>query len=307
MCAFSHFAVDDLVKFEYQMLTRLEYFIVPLASPVSFVRHLLHVGVLTDDVRYTEEIALSKEAGVIIGHYWEGSESLLYSPSIIGFAALVIAFSKLNLQCRGWLDSLPDECFHCMSSTISSNVIKKYPAMYVPSACAEEPVADCFAFERVLITVDLCIRSMKAVPAISTLLSPVAVCSGSLVQRSNVIDASSQDDEVDMAEVGTEEDKASISSPVGRSNVPSPTGVVDCMEEVGMGSPKPLKATTTATENEKAPSAIDRSNFFNPATAGCKRKRSTTTSVISLLGRPKRKSGRIVAQTTATVTTTTSN
>lgn len=314
MCAFSHFAVDDLIKFEYQMLTKLEYFIVPLASPASFVRHLLHVGALDNDVGHQQELTLTREANIIIGYYWEGNESLIYSPSIIGFAALVIAFSKLNLQCRGWLDSLPDECFHRMSTTVSSNVLKRYPAMYPPpnnngaSACGT--VADSLAFERVLITVDLCIRSMKAIPAIcSYLTTPIL--------RPQVLFfdvASSQEDEAEIAEVSAGAEGKINSPGLGRSNVPSPTGVVDCVEELEPDSPKQQAQVVHKQEQEQedkeiAPVAIlppthgssndvSKSLFYPQASAGCRvdvvgsYKRKRGESVVALLGRPKRKLNR---------------
>jgi hypothetical protein len=293
MCAFSHFAVDDLVKFEYKMLTKLEYFIVPLASPVSFVRHLLHVGVLDDDLRHSQEVTLTHEANIIVGHYWQGNESLLFPPSVIAFASLVIAFSKLNLECRCWLDSLPDQCFHGMSTTISDNVLKKYPDMYPSNASASSAAADGFAFERVLITVDLCIRSMKAIPAISSYLTPViavATPSAPLIERALVLEGSSQEDEAEIAGVSS-----AVRSPTCRTNNPSPTGVVDCLEELGLGSPKQQQDKPTVVSNPSSgvSEGSTAKSLFYPDETGSKRKRGA--SGISLLSKPKRKSSRTSA------------
>lgn len=149
MSEFAKFNLNELVAFEQRILFRLDYDIVPLGTPISFVRHLLEIGYV-NDVKL--EQALCSESSILIGMYWESNDSLLYSPAVIAFASLVIAFSKFALDCSEWLDSLPDICFHGISSTISNNVLL--------SDGTET------SFDRVLTTVDRCINSMKSVLAI---------------------------------------------------------------------------------------------------------------------------------------------
>ena len=134
----------------------MNYDIVPLASPVSFVRHLLQIGNINDTQL---EHTLFTESNIVIEQYWEGSESLLYSPAVIAFASLVIAFSQYAFDCSEWLESLPDSCFHGISSTISNNILMR-------DAMGTGTGTDITSFDRVLTTVDMCIRSMKNIPSI---------------------------------------------------------------------------------------------------------------------------------------------
>ena len=186
---FSQFTKQELVNFENCILITLNYFIVPLSSPVSFIRYLLHIS----DISYINNnditMKLYNESNQIVAYFWEGNlyicynsichviliyiyigpDSLLFSPAIIALSALVIAFSKLRINCRIWLESISDACFLQLSSTLSNNLLNHFPQVYNNVANASNSNVR-IEMNAVLVSVDICIKCMKQIPVIHNLL-----------------------------------------------------------------------------------------------------------------------------------------
>jgi hypothetical protein len=124
LCAsnFPHFQVAELIEIERRLLLMIGFQIIPQATPSACARNLLQLWPDLDHwsalapARPTRPQILSA-AEVLIGHFFADLESLKYAPSTIALAALLLTFSKLNMDCTAWLRHVPDACFPSKSGT----------------------------------------------------------------------------------------------------------------------------------------------------------------------------------------------
>jgi len=116
MSSFPDFRVDDLVNFEMEVLLVVGFDICPPNTPTSFVQRFLHIW--TDNLPLIEKIADTAE--ILLAEFWEDClESVVFAPSTIAIAAILISFSILQMDCKSWLDCLPDSCLSPPSPSVS--------------------------------------------------------------------------------------------------------------------------------------------------------------------------------------------
>ena len=104
----------DLVTFEKSMLETLladntsTYSMQPQLVPASFVCELLHL-IEGTAMHHVDMHAVTDS---LITEFWEHHESMLFAPSTIAIAAIIMAFSVLQLDCTAWLQVVPDVVLH---------------------------------------------------------------------------------------------------------------------------------------------------------------------------------------------------
>ena len=118
LCAsnFPHFEVSRLVEIERRLLLMIGFQIVPQATPSACARNLLQLwpdldrwSSLVPNRPSHDQILASAEH--LIGYFFKDQESLKYAPSTIALSALLLTFSKMNMDCSVWLRHVPDVCF----------------------------------------------------------------------------------------------------------------------------------------------------------------------------------------------------
>ena len=112
---------DGLHAFEKQMLATLfnaagGTCMQPQMAPACFVCELLHLIEGTP----TYHPSLPAVAESLIVDFWEHGESMLLAPSTIAVAAIIMAFSVLQLDCSDWLALVPDFCLYPLGDTTAS-------------------------------------------------------------------------------------------------------------------------------------------------------------------------------------------
>lgn len=118
MSSFNSFTADALSTAENAVLVVLDYNIVPLATPTSFIHHMLLLWPTFDkDAQFLTHV--TDVACKMVGDFWEYAVSCRYAPSTIALAALMLAFSSLHVDCSRWLlDCVPDACLPGMGEDI---------------------------------------------------------------------------------------------------------------------------------------------------------------------------------------------
>lgn len=110
MTSFSSLSPEALSSVENQVLEALNYDIVPLATPTSFIHHMLLLW--PNPEKDTNLIALIDNMSCkIVAEFWENTASSRYGPSTIALASLLLAFSSQRVDCSRWLlECIPDVC-----------------------------------------------------------------------------------------------------------------------------------------------------------------------------------------------------
>ena len=118
MSSFGNFTTEALSMAENKVLAALDYDIVPLATPTSFIHHMLLLWPnLEADARFLSNV--TDIASRMVGDFWESAASCRYAPSTIALAALLLAFASLHVDCSHWLmDRVPSACLPGEDNTI---------------------------------------------------------------------------------------------------------------------------------------------------------------------------------------------
>lgn len=115
--SFPYFKTVDLVNFERYLLDRIQYCVELDVTPILFVRYMLCVW--KSGEAYHGD--LFDEASALISAFWVSIESTFYAPFTIAISALLLAFSKLQLDSAEWLQYLPESCFPSDPKSSSSS------------------------------------------------------------------------------------------------------------------------------------------------------------------------------------------
>jgi hypothetical protein len=119
MSSFATFTPDTLSAVESKVLVTLEYNIAPLATPASFIHHMLLLWPQIETVPSSFLASVSVVSCRLVGEFWESPSSCRYAPSTIALAALLLAFSSQRVDCSHWLlDCVPDACLPKEGNTI---------------------------------------------------------------------------------------------------------------------------------------------------------------------------------------------
>lgn len=110
MSSFGSFTTEALSMAENKVLVALDYDIVPLATPTSFIHHMLLLWPnLEADAIFLSNV--TDVASRMVGDFWESAASCRYAPSTIALAALLLAFASMHVDCSHWLmDRVPSAC-----------------------------------------------------------------------------------------------------------------------------------------------------------------------------------------------------
>ena len=104
--SFPFFKSIDLVSFERYLLDKIQYDISPNESPTIFMLKMLEAW---EEGSQLHE-ALLREASALLSVFWLSIESIEYAPFTIATGALLLAFSKLQINPSRWLQTLPEDC-----------------------------------------------------------------------------------------------------------------------------------------------------------------------------------------------------
>ena len=128
LSSFQQFDVAMLKRFEAEMLLDLASFLAPQVTPSTFVDELLGVwrpG--APDTADADGIALKTDLAAIatamIGEFFTQPRAVLYAPSTVAIAALILAFSILQRDCADWLAAVPDACLPAIARGAGVDVL----------------------------------------------------------------------------------------------------------------------------------------------------------------------------------------
>jgi hypothetical protein len=111
MSSFATFTPETLSRVENDVLVMLDYNIVPLATPTSFIHHMLLLWPQSETGPTGFLASVSAVSCRMVGEFWESPTSCRYAPSTIALAALLLAFSTHRVDCSRWLlECVPDAC-----------------------------------------------------------------------------------------------------------------------------------------------------------------------------------------------------
>ena len=104
--SFPYFEAIDLVSFERNLLGKIQYKIYPNHNPTTIMFNMLEAWENGSDFHE----ALRGEASALLTIFWLSIESVQYNPVTIATSALLLAFSKLQIDPSHWLQVLPGSC-----------------------------------------------------------------------------------------------------------------------------------------------------------------------------------------------------
>lgn len=99
-------------------------------------------------------------------HWFADASALLFAPSTIAVAAVVMAFAKERQNCSGFLRIVPDVCF------------QTFDARGTPMRIVG-PYAQFFGHQLPLLDVNACATAMRAVPCLQSIVNTVSSPSSS--------------------------------------------------------------------------------------------------------------------------------
>ena len=94
------------MAFERYLLEKIQYDISPNQSPTIFMLTMLEAWGEGSQLHE----ALLREASALLQVFWLSIESIEYAPFTIATGALLLAFSKLQIDPSRWLQTLPEDC-----------------------------------------------------------------------------------------------------------------------------------------------------------------------------------------------------
>jgi len=117
LLSFQDFRIDLLKHFERLILSKIGLSIAPQITPTAFVVELLILW--QPNSQYPPPCpknfgygffysTIIEIADSLIAAFWEESSSLLFAPSTVAIAALILSFSILKMDCSEWLRSIPN-------------------------------------------------------------------------------------------------------------------------------------------------------------------------------------------------------
>lgn len=102
----TRFDAEQLATFERDVLQTVGFKIHPNCTPMCFVESIT----MLSPQCYENINDLYSTVDVLVGEFSEEPQSILFAPSTIAIAALLVSFSVLNLQCTSWPQSIPAFC-----------------------------------------------------------------------------------------------------------------------------------------------------------------------------------------------------
>lgn len=157
--SFPHFSCEDLVSCERMILARIDFCVVPLATPSAFVS--VFISIWLGDVSKGEVMSVAENimrtADNLISELLEGinffhistylfnvfsfnnrplifnsePEYLIYSPSTIAFSALLLSFLHLHIDCTDWMRWVPENC------RLIENNMNRFPHLVDVDECLQ--------------------------------------------------------------------------------------------------------------------------------------------------------------------------
>ena len=118
---FSHFPdfpTSSLRQFETHLLTKIGFKIHSLATPSTFVSHLVELW--PDRSLHS---TLQSKAEALLAEFYVDTEATRYAPSTMAIAALILTFSVLRIDCATWLASVPDVCFPGLTARADGRLV----------------------------------------------------------------------------------------------------------------------------------------------------------------------------------------
>lgn len=110
---FPHIDVKDFVNAEREVLEKLKFTLYPSTTPATFIRLI----VWSCSGYSQREIAINL-ADRLVGDILGDPSAPLYAPSTIALAALLVACSRLGIDCKDWLTHVPSVCFPSVNHPI---------------------------------------------------------------------------------------------------------------------------------------------------------------------------------------------
>jgi hypothetical protein len=107
MSIFPDFSVEELEKFERKVLVTLDFGINPTIAPSNFISHLLET--LPEQTR-PQKNDISLVSNQLLELFWEDPDSILYAPSTVAIAAILLALYILRIDFIPWISIIPDYC-----------------------------------------------------------------------------------------------------------------------------------------------------------------------------------------------------
>lgn len=106
---------NELVAFECQVLSKIEFSINPSITPSLFIEYFISLCQYDYDEITIQKLYIS--SANMLTEFWEDPASLLFSPGTIAFSIIFMSFRILQVNYMPWLQYVP-EC--CTSSFIPS-------------------------------------------------------------------------------------------------------------------------------------------------------------------------------------------
>lgn len=103
----------DFISYERYILQKLNYNVLPCISPSVFIKYFL---LIWNDI--SDHQTICDVANDLVTDFIEVPESIQFAPSTIALTALLISFSRLNIDCRPWLEHIPNVCLPSASHPI---------------------------------------------------------------------------------------------------------------------------------------------------------------------------------------------
>jgi hypothetical protein len=100
---------EHLVEFEKSILSKCGCTILSQGTPSATLEHMLQLLPAESVSSECKETALAMSSD-LIASFQETSEYLCYAPVTISVSALLLSFSKLQIDCSEWLRRIPDVC-----------------------------------------------------------------------------------------------------------------------------------------------------------------------------------------------------
>lgn len=100
---FPHWPEEQLTEFEHHILRTIEFNILPQVTPASFVAKFMELsGTVFEQTPY------ESVANDLISQFLEEPEALMFAPSTIAVAAVLLTFVHSKKDITSWLSDLPD-------------------------------------------------------------------------------------------------------------------------------------------------------------------------------------------------------
>ena len=166
---FPNFDAGDLHNFERHILTSAAIGISPMCSPTNFAKLISDLNRMP--ISKDTQNHIMEEVDSLISEFWEQEESVLYAPSTIAIAALLLAYSLCHLDFSIMVDSLPD--FFIFGSQ-GEPTASQTPA----TTCRRSNVSDSRSTQSCFTDIDSCIMAFERIPRLregGLALSPASV------------------------------------------------------------------------------------------------------------------------------------